>query len=687
MIRFFFFILFIFIVLYGHAQTASSQDGIKNNLALSKTIDSLKKLINNSPDDTTEVKRMLLLSSTYQQIGQRDSVVHTAQKALNLSEKLNYSNGQVRSLSYLVQMSRGTGNYTYALHTAVRMVELAEPTKDTALIYMAYRGIALIYKEMRDMETVLQYANKLKQIVHSGFYKDTMELKERIAFGYAAMMGDAFFQLNQVDSAFFYTHLAYKLSKELGELSGLAITTGILAELHLITGKLDSTEHYLAINQKFAKASFTREDLLGESYLISAKLFDRRDRNDSALHYGKMALRTFQKIKNPVKEIDAADYLNKLFFERNNLDSAYKYLHLSVQLKDSLFNQDQVRQLESIKFNELLRQQQIEQAKKEAQLQYASKMRLYAFISGTLILLLVVFILYRNNRQKAKANFVLQEKQEELQRTLAELKSTQAQLIQSEKMASLGELTAGIAHEIQNPLNFVNNFSEVNTELIDELKAVIANNNMQEANVIADDIKENEQKINHHGKRADAIVKGMLQHSRSSNGQKEPTDINSLADEYLRLAYHGLRAKEKNFNVTLKTDYDECIGNINIIPQDIGRVILNLITNAFYAVNEKSLAAKASGDASYEPTVWISTKKWGDQVLINVNDNGNGIPQKAMDKIFQPFFTTKPTGEGTGLGLSISYDIVKAHGGEMKVNSVEGKGTEFKIHIPLTSKG
>ena len=270
------------------------------------------------------------------------------------------------------------------------------------------------------------------------------------------------------------------------------------------------------------------------------------------------------------------------------------------------------------------------------------------------------------------------ESYETLNETLGQLQATQKQLIQSEKMASLGELTAGIAHEIQNPLNFVNNFSEVNTELIDEAGQEIDKGNINEAKIILNDIRENEQKINHHGKRADAIVKGMLQHSRSSSGVKEPTDINALCDEYLRLSYHGLRAKDKSFNATMKTDFDASIGNINIIPQDIGRVVLNLLTNAFYVVDEK----KKSGIENYEPTVSINTKKVGDKVLISVSDNGNGIPQKVLDKIFQPFFTTKPTGQGTGLGLSLSYDIIKAHGGEIKVETKEGEGTEFTIILP-----
>ena len=267
----------------------------------------------------------------------------------------------------------------------------------------------------------------------------------------------------------------------------------------------------------------------------------------------------------------------------------------------------------------------------------------------------------------------------ELKKTVEDLKSTQAHLIQSAKMASLGELTAGIAHEIQNPLNFVNNFSEVNSELISEMNEELGKGNIETAKTIANNINDNEHKIIFHGKRADAIVKGMLQHSQSSNGIKEPTNINALADEYLRLANHGFRAKDKLFKATMKTDFDETIGNINIIQQDMGRVILNLINNAFYVVDEK----KKLNKNGFEPTVSVSTRKANGKVEIKVADNGEGIPQKVLDKIFQPFFTTKPTGQGTGLGLSLSYDIVKSHGGEIKVETKEGEGSEFIIQLPV----
>ena len=279
----------------------------------------------------------------------------------------------------------------------------------------------------------------------------------------------------------------------------------------------------------------------------------------------------------------------------------------------------------------------------------------------------------------------------ELQRALDELKATQNQLVQSEKMASLGELTAGIAHEIQNPLNFVNNFSEVSVELCQELEEEINKTEIPAADKeyiagIISDLSQNQQKITHHGKRADSIVKGMLQHSRASSGTKEPTDINALADEYMRLAYHGLRAKDKEFNATLTTDFDPTIGKIEVLPQDLGRVFLNLFTNAFYAVAEKKRLNKNNpAFANYKPEVKIITKLFGGKLYIRVADNGTGMPESVKSKIFQPFFTTKPTGQGTGLGLSMSYDIIsKSHDGILDVSSTAGEGTEFKITLPVS---
>ena len=288
--------------------------------------------------------------------------------------------------------------------------------------------------------------------------------------------------------------------------------------------------------------------------------------------------------------------------------------------------------------------------------------------------------------QKEKLELIVEERtaeitkqKDELMDAFTELKNTQSQLVQSEKMASLGELTAGIAHEIQNPLNFVNNFSEVSTELLAEMMDELKSGNTEEVLALASDVKANQEKINHHGKRAGAIVKGMLQHSRTSSGKNEPTDINALCDEYLRLSYHGLRAKNKSFNADFKADLDKKLPEIKVVPQDFGRVLLNLINNAFFAVNEKS----KTENKDFKPSVIVKTKLEKTKVIISVSDNGSGIPEDVKEKIFQPFFTTKPTGEGTGLGLSLSYDIVTAHGGELKVKTNEDEGTEFIIILPI----
>jgi len=311
---------------------------------------------------------------------------------------------------------------------------------------------------------------------------------------------------------------------------------------------------------------------------------------------------------------------------------------------------------------------------------YAQKIWIGVLFAGLLILTAFLIYLFRNIRQKHKTNLRLLSQKKEIEDTLEQLKTTQTQLVQSEKMASLGELTAGIAHEIQNPLNFVNNFSELNRELLEEMIDELDKGNYEDVKALAKDISENEQKITHHGKRADAIVKSMLQHSRSNSGQKEPTDINLLCDEFLRLSYHGLRAKDKFFNVKFEMELDKELPAVNAVAQDVGRVLLNLFNNAFYAVD----ARKKTGEPDFHPLVKVRTEQQNGNILITVSDNGTGIPQDVVNKIFQPFFTTKPTGQGTGLGLSMSYDIItKGHGGELRVETAEGKGTNFIIQLPV----
>jgi signal transduction histidine kinase len=358
-------------------------------------------------------------------------------------------------------------------------------------------------------------------------------------------------------------------------------------------------------------------------------------------------------------------------YEKTGDDSKAKQAYKSfINLQDSMLADQSKYRTISFETEQQITDNEIAISKLESENQLSAQSRNFTLGIAALLLILAGSIYYRF-RSKKKANEVLE-------KTLTELKSTQAQLIQSEKMASLGELTAGIAHEIQNPLNFVNNFSEVNKELAIELEEEIDKGNYSDAKALAKDIRDNEEKINLHGKRADAIVKGMLAHSRTASGKKEPTDLNALAEEYLRLSYHGLKAKDPSFNASFHFEPNESLPKVSVVPQDIGRVLLNLMNNAFYAVQERS----KKGEADYRPEVVVSTMQDGNQVKISVRDNGGGIPDVIREKIFQPFFTTKPTGQGTGLGLSLSYDIVKAHGGELKVETREGEGSTFMIQLP-----
>ena len=353
-----------------------------------------------------------------------------------------------------------------------------------------------------------------------------------------------------------------------------------------------------------------------------------------------------------------------------------------MNLKDRIYGPDQFRKLQLLMLDEQKRQQDL----LKDQTEYRNKIKYIALFLILGFLAIIAIIQRRNNMHKQKINKELEQKKANLEKTLMELKSAQAQLIQSEKMASLGELTAGIAHEIQNPLNFVNNFAEINNDLIADIKDAAEQKDEREIMRILDQLKENQDKIKLHGKRADSIVKSMLQHSRAGSGKKELTDINKMVEEYVRLSFHGMRARDKNFNTELDIRLDPAAGRIPVLPQDFGRVLLNLLNNAFYAVNEKK---KISGE-TYKPVVIISTQLSGpwnghaNSLRVVIADNGKGIAPANAEKIFQPFFTTKPTGEGTGLGLSLSYDIItNGHGGELSVESVEGEGAEFMILLPL----
>ena len=491
-------------------------------------------------------------------------------------------------------------------------------------------------------------------------------------------LGNMYLSLRNVDSTTFYYQESVKYGLACNYLQYISTAYNGLGEINDLQGNLPQARTYY--NKAIEAASGLKNNIAEGAVMINiAELLNKQGNKDSAYYFARQAIQIYQPLNMDNLVVSAYRTMADVFESSRQYDSAYFYLSLASLANDSLKTTENSRQFQNLEFNEQKRQQELANEKQKSQ----ARLRMYGLIAGLAAIAVIAGILYWGNVRKRKTNIVLN-------KTLQNLKSTQAQLIQSEKMASLGELTAGIAHEIQNPLNFVNNFSEINQELIAELKTEIKKGNIEEVNLIADDIVANEEKINHHGKRADAIVKGMLQHSRSSSGQTEPTNINALADEYLRLAHHGLKAKDKSFNVTMKTDFDNSIGDINIIPQDIGRVLLNLYNNAFYSVMEKKKSHHPlKGVMEFEPALTVTTKRLGSppsggdggKVEIRVADNGNGIPQKVLDKIFQPFFTTKPTGQGTGLGLSLSYDIVKAHGGEIKVETKEGEGSEFIIQL------
>lgn len=412
---------------------------------------------------------------------------------------------------------------------------------------------------------------------------------------------------------------------------------------------------------------------LGEFYMRSIPV------RDSALYYLNRAYQTAVILKDTFIQYWSSKDLYELYKKSGSKDSAFKYADEMIVTGATVFNDEVLREFEDLDYREQVRRE----ATEKAALSFRNKLRAYLLFGTIAVFLLLAMVFWRSNRKQKKAYHNLEIQKAKTEQALQELKTTQQQLLQSEKMASLGELTAGIAHEIQNPLNFVNNFSEINKELIEELKVERRKGPSEREGSIElqllNDIEQNLEKISFHGRRADSIVKGMLQHSRTSSGQKEPTDINALVEEFLRLAYHGHRAKDKSFTARIEMDLDPGIGKIKIVPQEMGRVLLNLVNNSFYAMKEK----QQQGQTTYEAVIKISSRLKNGTVELKIADNGTGIPQSILDKIFQPFFTTKPTGQGTGLGLSLAYDIItKGHGGNLSVTTTAGGGAVFTITLP-----
>ncbi len=650
-----------------------------------KWIDSLQQLLQlEKREDTIQVRRYIRLSASYT-TNRPDSALYYCQLALELSEKLNYSWGIGYSYRNYSSVFKVMGDYPLAwgyLQKAKRVFEEREDEQN--VIGIDFASGTLNYEQGN-------YPEALKIFLHLKSANEEWIAKSDYNIFYV-FLGSTYNYLQMPDSGLYY------MKKYFGEnpfvtTPGKSFPFRVMGDTYFGLKKYDSALNFyrlsysIGINMDVGAVINTAIGL--------ATLHKEIGNSDSCIYYANIALSEAQS-GNFLQWVRQSSKILAVVYETVNPLESIRYYKLSASISDSINSQQKLMQVQSIKYTEELRKR--ENAEKEKA--NKAKQQRYLLIGGIAAFALITLILVRNNRHKQKAKV-------KIEKAYDELKATQAQLIQSEKMASLGELTAGIAHEIQNPLNFVNNFSEVNKELIDEMRQELKSGKIDDAIAISNDIRDNEEKIIHHGKRADAIVKGMLQHSRSSSGKKEPTNINALADEYLRLAYHGLRAKDKMFNATMITDYDETIGNINIIPQDIGRVILNLINNAFYATNEKQKSPHPlKGGEEYEPTVTVSTKRLflpsgsqterregtkfeqgglgGGSIEIKISDNGGGIPKKILDKIFQPFFTTKPTGQGTGLGLSLSFDIVKAHGGELKVESGESEGSSFIISLPVS---
>jgi len=621
-----------------------------------------------------ETESYNILGNALQTKGDFDSALQYYERAYQLADKKNYKNMLPALLGNIGIIYLNKGNYPVSLQKFYESLKYAEAANDKLLIRSSLNNIGTIHF----------YQGKMDEAEKA--YQKTLALSQKLTDTANMILsynnlGEVSLEQNNPAKALRYLTSAYNLALLKNVPDMLVAVTNTLGDTYY---RLDSTREAISyfttalrLSKELGNARATCKALLG-----LAKVQNKQGLFKEALANGLQALRSAEEMGQAQLLRDAYEIVAGIYEKMDDGNKAIKYYRKYKLYADSLTSIESEKAAANYKAGYEFSKKELEYERRSLQQRWF----IFSVCAALFSLLIILGLIIRNRKHLTRSFENLQHKNEIIEKqkikaeeTLVKLKATQSQLIQSEKMASLGDLTAGIAHEIQNPLNFVNNFSEVSNELLDEMNVELSKGNYDDAKEIANDVKQNLEKINHHGKRADAIVKGMLQHSRSRSGQKEPTTINKLADEYLRLAYHGLRAKDKSFNATLKTDYDETVGNINIIPQDIGRVILNLITNAFYAVDEK----KRSGIENYEPTVSVSTKKINDNVFISVKDNGNGIPQKVLDKIFQPFFTTKPTGQGTGLGLSMSYDIVKAHGGDLNVETKEGEGSKFIISIPV----
>jgi two-component system, NtrC family, sensor kinase len=625
--------------------------------------DSLQNTLKEANDDTSRILALAKLAEYYGFI-RVDSTMFYAGQALDLSEKNNYPYGICVVQRSIFWAYNSQGNYPKALELAFSNLKVAEQLKYHTLSCMAlaHQEIGLVHREMEDYQNAMIH---LRQSIR--LQKESGEMLEDY-FGTYVSVAAINLKSNHLDSALWYARIGHAKSP------GSGLTSALVGSVYEAMGKKDSAREYF---RKGIQATQLRNNIYLQARLNNnlADFFYRSGNLDSSVYFARVALIICQQYNFGEFTLDASKILMKSFEAKDKPDSALKYVKLMLSAKDSIFSQKRTQQALLLDFDEKQRRREIETAREK----YRYQLRLYSLIAVIGIFFVIAAALYRNNNQRKKTNAVLFEQKQELEKTLKELKSTQKQLIHSEKMASLGEITAGIAHEIQNPLNFVNNFAEVNRELLDEASQAIGTGLTNDVKDLLVTIRENEEKISHHGQRAGSIVKGMLQHSREIRGQKEPTDINALADEYLNLSYQVARAKDNDFIVEFVTDFDKDLEKLSIVRQDLGKVLLNVYNNAFYALSEK----KKSYPDGFIPKISVSTKRLNDKVQIRVEDNGTGIDAHLKDKIFQPFFTTKPPGQGTGLGLSLSYDIMQVNGGEIKVEATGETGAVFLILLPF----
>ncbi|CAN5921903.1 hypothetical protein BH24BAC1_BH24BAC1_33920 [soil metagenome] len=646
--------------------------------------DSLKHLLSLSKQDTSRVLILAELTEAYRNV-RPDSAMLYGQQALNLARESNFPTGEIEALLSISVVQRELGNLPYALNVALKALKITQEHQIEQKEAGCLVRVANVYLASKNFAKALSYYQQAEKI-RRNYYGDEWGLAVTQMF-----IGDVYEQMNQLDSALYYEQLVFQ---KMFHIKGENLQQNVFRVLGNIQAKKGNNHLALAYYQQGIQAALRSIDYRSASTIYNnvATFYKKLNRPDSAIYYAKQGL-AYGEMLSYQNRIMAASSLLAELYEPQDAKEALRFYKIASAAKDSLYGAERVQALQSLSFEEQERLREIEQAR----IEYQSKIRQYALLAGLAVILTIALLLYRNNLHKQRANALLKRQKEEiisqkgkLQETLDNLKDTQTQLIQSEKMASLGELTAGIAHEIQNPLNFVNNFSAVSSELVEELEQEALADHKEDVLTIAADLRQNLSKIHHHGRRADAIVKNMLQHSRTTAaGEKQLTNLNALTDEYLRLAYHGFRAKDKSFTCTLDTFYDLKLEKVEVVPQDLGRVLLNLYNNAFYAVQQKvkMVPAGAGGEEeAYKPTVTVSTHQREGQVEIRVRDNGTGMPESVKQKIFQPFFTTKPTGEGTGLGLSLSYDIItKGHGGELMVKSGEGAFTELSIVIPFAA--